>query len=811
MGKQQKSTSKPKAEKKKEEKPAPAGSKYVCDQALLKCTCGSTPGQLKVAANMFVFLQDALKATSKDKTVAPAFGTCSAQRNSPCGPALMEWQQVAEDVSLGDDVYFLLEKSTNQCSAGGGKITITDGKQKATVKDIKIPTTDLPLATPMQVENKEVVWYVSNDVYNPVPESDRWYKVDETKHTFIQEKAGSKVLGELTAHPTNPSLATHTDAKGKQTTYKKGVGSPYDYGNKKASFKEKLESVYPVYLRSGVFTNAYPTYKMYIYKGENAGDAKKKLDQDIGSGSHGNAALMMELARHTRDNNTSYYKTGGPVPPTGLNGQPEYYAMNYVISETARYRVVLDKTDTNMKTILASPYRGGISVDPFVSGDLEGCLGIRNGTGGYFQQIAGINKVTYFNNLNDKLVDLMPELKNIYRPTKGKGKMAVAFDEKKEALFYVKVDPLPEISPDTCYKPWQDTVKAKQEAWKKAQQTPATPSPAPAQENGAGKTLKSLFGKFFMLAWLSVAASSCVNGSQPAQTTTGSAAVTAPTGTPDLRQWTDALRNADTAQLKQLLGQQFDPNTALGTDTTISFGETGPLPLHLSKYTSLFYVYDYSKLVGSGLAKNAPTPAAMQQKQQALSLWLIRHGAAVSADVVKMWLLVKSPLPFLQQAAPAEILNKYSQDGLMATALKGNNSNAVISYLLDNKVSLNGVTDAIKNQYGRDYTVSPETLALLARHGYKPEDAGFSLLQYAVFMLDEKTVAAELQKGASTTTPASWFFIQDDMIDGGSEENKLSARQISARTLSFYKERGMTASAPFKKAQKIAILLQKSK
>ncbi|NML40199.1 DUF4280 domain-containing protein [Chitinophaga sp. G-6-1-13] len=809
MGKQQKPPGKPKEEKKKEEKPAPKGSKYVCDQALLKCSCGSSPGQLKVAANLFVFLQDELKATSKDKTVAPAFGTCSAQRNSPCSPALMEWQEVAEDVSLEEGTYFLLEKSTNQCSSGGGKITITDGKQKATVKDIKIPTADLPLVTPMEVENKEVVWYVSNEVYNPVPESDRWYKVDETKHTFIQEKAGSKVLGELVPHASNPSLATYTDAKGKQTTYKKGVGAPYDYGNKKASFKEKLESIYPVYLRNGVFTNAYPTYKMFVYKGENAGDAKKKLDQDIGSGSHGNAALLMELARHTRDNNTTYYKTGGPVPPTGLNGQPEYYAMNYVISETARYRVVLDKTDTNLKTVLASPYRGGISVDPFVSGDLEGCLGIRNGTGGYFQQIAGINKVKYFNSLNDKLTDLMPELKNIYRTTKGKGKMAVAFDEKKEALFYVKVDPLPEISPDTCYKPWQDAVKTKQEAWRKAQQTPATP--APAKENDTGKTLKSLFGRLFMVAWLSITASSCANGSQPAHATADTAVSKASSDTAALRQWTDALRNADTTQLAQLLSQHFDPNTILGADTTISFGDIGQLPLHITRYTSLFYVYDYSKLIGSQLAKRASTPQAMQQKQQDLSLWLVRHSATVTAEVVKMWLLTKSPLSFLRQAAPVTVLRQYSQDGLMAAALRGNNGNDVISYLLDNKVSLNGVTDAIRKQYSRDYTVSPETLSLLVRHGYKTEEAGFSLLQYAVFMLDEKNVTAELQKGASVVTPSSWFFIQDDMIDGGSGEIKLSARQIAARTLSFYKERGTTGSASFKKAQRVASLLQKSK
>ncbi|MBC9928942.1 DUF4280 domain-containing protein [Chitinophaga qingshengii] len=806
MGKQQKTT-KPNTEKKKEEKPAPAGSKYVCDQALLKCSCGSTPGQLKVSSNLFVFLQDNLKATSKDKTIAPTFGNCSAQRNNPCSPALMEWQQVAEDVSLGEGTYFLLEKSTNQCSAGGGKITITDGKQKATVKDIKIPTADLPLATPMAVENKEVVWYLSNEVYNPVPASDRWYKVDETKKTFVQEKAGSKVLTELVPHATNPSLATHTDAKGKQTTYKKGVDTPYDYGNKKASFKDKLESIYPIYVRGGVYTNAYPTYKMFIYKGENAGDAKKKLEQDIGSGSHGNAALLMELARHTRDNNTTYYKTGGPVPPTSLNGQPEYYAMNYVITETARYRVVLDKTDTNMKTILASPYRGGVSVDPFVSGDLEGCLGIRNGTGGYFQPIANINKATYFNSLNDKLVDLMPELKNIYRTQKGKGKMAVDFDEKKEALFYVKVDPLPEIAPDTCYKPWLDAVKAKQEAWKKAQQpAAATPSFPPAQ-NSSGGVLKSIFGKLFMLACLSIAVASCANGSQPAHTSTDTASVSKV----DTQPWTDALRNADTNRLAQLLGQHFDPNTVLGADTTVSFGDIGQLPLHIHQYTSLFYVYDYSKLVGSGLSKSVATPAAMQQIQQELSLWLIRHGASVSADAVKMWLLVKSPLSFLRQAAPASVLAQHSQDGLMAAALRGDNGSDVINYLLENKVSLQGVTDAIRKQYSRDYTVSPEILSLLVRHGYKTEDAGFSLLQYAVFMLDEKTVAAELQKGASATTPSSWFFTQDDMIDGGSEENKLSARQIAARTLAFYKERGMTGDAAYKKAQRISSLLQKSK
>nr|WP_295870681.1 PAAR-like protein [uncultured Chitinophaga sp.] len=782
-------------EKKEEKKSSTAGNKYVRDMADVKCSCGSSPAKLKVTANPGVFLQDVLKATSKDKTITPNFGTCSAQRNSPCQPALMEWQDIAADVNMGDQAHFLLERSTNQCSAGGGKVTITSGKQQSTVQNITPPAQDLPIAAPLEVKNKEVVWLASNEVYNDVPAADLWYKVEGK--TFKLAKLTAAVIAQLQPDPVNNTIFYHTE-KGVQTTYKKGVSKTADYGNKLASADEKLHSAYPLYLRNGVFTNAYPTYKLYVYKGENAGDAKQKVEQDINANNHGKAALMLEIARHTRDNNTDYMKNGGPVPPTGFNGQPEFYALNYTVSSTPRFRVVLDKTDTSALTIVEAKKRGdvsraGISIDPFVSADLEGCLGIRDGKGGYFQALTG-GKSAYFTALNDKLIDKIPELLNIYRVQTGTGKMAKKkFDAKEEALFFVKVDPLPELSKVEIYDPWKRAIDQRrgtqpagqQSPWQLPAQLPSNPlQPTPQQRGGVWQPLRPFGNPGIRSVLILVLLQLCFAAPSFARSLPVTATHTLRTDTSDA--FMKAIDSGDSTQLLQLLAKGYNPNAVILPDTSVQYSDLGTLPIRIKRYTPFTYVIDYNKNPKHHFfddCKGENSYERIKRKQGRYALLLIRHGYHLSAEDLELLLLTDPPADQFKSIVQQSRFNIGAAKGnrLAAAALRGNCPPALLTWLLDQGAGTGGVTDAIRHQYARDYTISVKQLEILEQHHYRLyQDAGFNLLHYAVYQNDLAAVKKLLAAGVPAKQRTTWFYHEDDMTDGGSAQ-QLTALDIARK------------------------------
>ena len=92
---------------------------YVCHGAPCRCDKGSAPSPLQVTSHQSVYVQDKLLATSLDKTFVP-FGTCALKNNQPCVPALLRWEAVHEDVSIGPaEGQGLLDKSTIRCAVGG--------------------------------------------------------------------------------------------------------------------------------------------------------------------------------------------------------------------------------------------------------------------------------------------------------------------------------------------------------------------------------------------------------------------------------------------------------------------------------------------------------------------------------------------------------------------------------------------------------------------------------------------------------------------------------------------------------------------
>ena len=92
---------------------------YVCAGAPCRCDKGSAPSPLQVTSQQSVYVQDKLLATSLDKTFIP-FGTCALKNNQPCVPALLQWEAVHEEVSIGPaEGQGLLDQSTIRCAVGG--------------------------------------------------------------------------------------------------------------------------------------------------------------------------------------------------------------------------------------------------------------------------------------------------------------------------------------------------------------------------------------------------------------------------------------------------------------------------------------------------------------------------------------------------------------------------------------------------------------------------------------------------------------------------------------------------------------------
>lgn len=215
---------------------------------------------------------------------------------------------------------------------------------------------------------------------------------------------------------------------------------------------------------------AYFTYKVYIYRSddtdrENALTAHEKLDNDLTNTNRNNAVkgtnnepIIWEVGRHTRTNNFSYYRKGGSMPPTGEQGQPEYYEINW---KPDRFRVVLPEEEHSNNFRTNNPgytlryveiqtnnnkIRDGISLDKYSSSDdVEGCLAMlgRLENGIYISMADANMGWIAWGNL---LIDLIPELDEVFGRT-GHQDINVDTAETRTRVF-MKVDPLPDIEPE---------------------------------------------------------------------------------------------------------------------------------------------------------------------------------------------------------------------------------------------------------------------------------------------------------------------------------------------------------------------------
>ncbi|SFI50197.1 hypothetical protein [Halpernia frigidisoli] len=219
--------------------------------------------------------------------------------------------------------------------------------------------------------------------------------------------------------------------------------------------------------------SAFPLYNMYIYRGTKVGEAIKKLKQDIEYNTHENAeSTILTVARHAQTNNKNYGQSG-PLPPntiTTLYRIRYMQAWNHSKKESFRYRIVSNNL-SNMKPVekissevsngaMSLGSRSSISLDPWKSKDLIGCVGIRKADGtnhpscaSEMSDLSASNYKFVYHSLNNYLESVIPELKGVYgrRGYSSNGKIAVATsDYKEEIKVFVLTDPLPEINGCDC-------------------------------------------------------------------------------------------------------------------------------------------------------------------------------------------------------------------------------------------------------------------------------------------------------------------------------------------------------------------------
>ncbi len=259
------------------------------------------------------------------------------------------------------------------------------------------------------------------------------------------------------------ATAIEVDKNGKLVSYPdKG------YYNGQLEFKEGDK----IYCKKISATqSAFPTYKAYIYRGNVAGEAIKKLKQDIAFKTFENAeSTVLELARHSGDskNKNMDYGKSGPVPP---NKMSNLYRLKYKQAwndkgkESFRYRIV-DSNQNNFPEIkdykkehqsggMSIGSRGSISIDPWSSTGLIGCLGVRGAKGKVLPSIkdeindqSNSNYKFIYHGLNNYLEEIIPELTGIYgrRGYSSSGKIDVAISQyEKETKVYVLIDGLIEL------------------------------------------------------------------------------------------------------------------------------------------------------------------------------------------------------------------------------------------------------------------------------------------------------------------------------------------------------------------------------
>ncbi|MFK7050604.1 hypothetical protein V3Q77_11965, partial [Flavobacterium davisii] len=247
-----------------------------------------------------------------------------------------------------------------------------------------------------------------------------------------------------------------------------------DYGAYNGQEEFKIDDkIYCKKIKVGKDTkSAFPTYKAYIYRGNTVGEAVKKLKQDIKFNTHENAeSTVLEVARHTKRNNLNY-GDGGPIPPNTIN---KLYRLKYKIGTndsgktSYRYRIV-DNIARNFPKIndFKNEYQNGdmslgnrssISIDPWDSHTLIGCIGIRGDKGAFHSSFTALTveqKKTYKNKyhcINNYLETIIPELTGIYgrRGFSSSDGIVVAESSYTEEInTYILVDLLTEINSCKC-------------------------------------------------------------------------------------------------------------------------------------------------------------------------------------------------------------------------------------------------------------------------------------------------------------------------------------------------------------------------
>ncbi|MDY0989816.1 hypothetical protein SOM12_20455 [Flavobacterium sp. CFBP9031] len=217
--------------------------------------------------------------------------------------------------------------------------------------------------------------------------------------------------------------------------------------------------------------SAFPLYKMYVYRGNKTGEAIKKLKQDIKYKTYENAeSTILTVARHTQSNNKNY-ASKGPIPPNNLNSlyRIRYMqAWNHSGKESFRYRFVDDNVSNlrpleNLRLEVSSGAmtlkgRSSISIDPWKSKDLIGCLGIRNsdGTnhsscGSEMGDLSASNYKFVYHALNNYLESVIPELTGVYgrRGYSSNGRIVVKESKYEEEIkVFALIDNLPELNKD---------------------------------------------------------------------------------------------------------------------------------------------------------------------------------------------------------------------------------------------------------------------------------------------------------------------------------------------------------------------------
>lgn len=219
-----------------------------------------------------------------------------------------------------------------------------------------------------------------------------------------------------------------------------------------------------------VTVSIFPTYKAYIYRGTKLGEALQKLKQDIENKVFENAeSTILEVARHSGDQNTNTLTQGGPIPSSTINKlfRIKYKKATNSSGKTSyRYRIV-DNIASNfpVQKNLAQEIEAGsmsigsrssISIDPWVSQGLIGCLGIRGKDGANHSSCSqemndqsASNYKNIYHSLNNYLETIIPELTGVYgrRGYSSNDRVKVATSKyDKEIKVYVLIDDLPELN-----------------------------------------------------------------------------------------------------------------------------------------------------------------------------------------------------------------------------------------------------------------------------------------------------------------------------------------------------------------------------